>query len=215
MKNIKSLHNKGEIMNDIIKKGIQNGMSYGDYQQMIDSLLAENKTTGPNQSEEYIDYTKLNVVRMRRLDKTTRIRDNIQEMVQSINRRQTWLVITEAWCGDAAQIVPVVNKLADLNPNITVKHVLRDENPELMDMFLTNGARSIPMIVFIDDETNEVVGKWGPRPEEIQQAVMARKSDPAPISYSEFAKEIQKWYAKDKTTSIQQELTTALAGSVS
>ena len=197
-------------MNKVIIERLNKGISYGDYQKMIDALLAENKTTGPNQSESYVGYTKMNAVRMRRLNKTTKINSEVEEIISSINRPQTWLVITEAWCGDAAQIVPVVNKLAELNPLVTVKHVLRDENPELMDMFLTNGARSIPMIVFI--ENNEVVGKWGPRPEEMQKVMMEWKNDPAPLPFADFLKDVQKWYAKDKTVSIQEEFTRALVG---
>ena len=154
----------------------------------------------------------MNAVRMRRLNKTTKVSEEVKELITSIDRPQTWLVITEAWCGDAAQVLPVVNKLADLNTQINVKHVLRDEHEELMDLFLTGGARSIPMVVMIDEEKNEVVGKWGPRPAEIQKAVMDRKNDPAPLPYSEFAKDVQKWYAKDKTISIQQEFAKALVG---
>lgn len=192
-------------MNSIVSQGIAAGISYAEYRGMIDYLLAENKTTGPNQSEQMIEYTRLNVTRMSRLDKTTIILEEVRQAVVGITTPQTWLVITEAWCGDAAQIVPVINRMAELNPAVTLKHVLRDENSQLMDLFLTNGGKSIPIIVVIDDAKREVIGHWGPRPAELQRKVMVRNTDSSPLPYSEFVVELQKWYAQDKTVSIQRE----------
>lgn len=194
-------------MKELIQKHLKASMTYPEYRSVIDGLLANNKTTGSNHSEEYLHYTKMNVARMNRWDKKTEILPTVKEKIERIDRSQTWLIITEAWCGDAAQIVPVINQLASLNVKIEVKLVLRDENLKLMDAFLTNGGRSIPIVIVVDDETKAVVGTFGPRPAEMQKLVMARKNDPNASPYSEFVVEVQKWYAKDKAKSIQKEFT--------
>lgn len=190
---------------EVIFKSQKSSMKYSEYRDMINQLLAEGKTTGPNQSEEMVGYTKMNQVRMKRLDKTTVIQQDLIDLVKDINRPIELLIITEAWCGDAAQIIPVVHALAEMNDHVNDTYVLRDENPELMGHFLTNGSSSIPIIIVIDTDSKEVLGSWGPRPAEMQQMVMDRKHDPAAPPYSEFAKTAQLWYAKDKTVSTQKE----------
>ncbi|MGE3802397.1 MAG: thioredoxin family protein [Candidatus Kapaibacterium sp.] len=192
-------------MNDIITKGISNGISYEAYRELIDTLLAEGKATGLDQSEKRVADTRLNVARMRRNDKTIVILDEVREALSSIDRPQTWLIITEGWCGDSSQVIPVINRMAEINPAITLKHVMRDENDDLMNLFLTNGAKSIPKIIVIDEESREVIGTWGPRPAELQAKAIARKNDPNPISSHDFAIQTQQWYNADKGVSIQKE----------
>jgi len=115
-------------------------MTYSEYRDMTDALLAEGKTTGTNHSEAMIHYTKMNVTRMNRLDKTTKLLPELTEALASVKNDQVWLVLTEAWCGDAAQIIPVLSKIADASPHISIKLILRDEHPDLMDAYLTNGG---------------------------------------------------------------------------
>jgi hypothetical protein len=193
---------------------IENAMSYTEYRDLIDTLFAEDKTTGPIQSPAMLNYTKMNIARMRRLDKTTRLAPETLENLEKIKEPQTWLVITEAWCGDAAQIVPVMNKMAEVQTNITLRFILRDENLEVMDAFLTNGGRSIPKLIVTVGEDNEVVKSWGPRPTEVQEIVTLSKKELAAIEDEESRKihtqaekyNVQKWYAKDKTKQIQEEI---------
>ena len=147
--------------------------TYPAYRQHIDELQADGKTTGTDQSLAMQHYTELNVVRMRRLDKTARLTEDSLAQIAAIKRPLIWLSITEAWCGDAAQILPVIQKLADQHPLVEHYLVLRDEHPELMDAFLTNGtSRSIPITIVIDAVTQEVLGHWGPRPAELQAYLM-------------------------------------------
>ena len=192
-------------MDPTIVRGMAEGLDYQAYRTLVDELVAAGKTTGPNQSEAMVGYTKMNAVRMKRLDKTTRILPETTTLLQQLKTRQTWLVITEAWCGDAAQIIPVVEKMAEESEFVQVKYVFRDERPDLMDLFLTNGSRSIPIVVVIEEETQTVIGVWGPRPSEMQERVLARKNDPNAAPYSEFVIELQKWYRTDRTRSIQEE----------
>ncbi|MEM9836857.1 MAG: thioredoxin family protein [Bacteroidota bacterium] len=196
-------------MTTSITTALDNSISYEGYLALLQDLVNQGQTTGPNQSPAMVNYTKLNAARMRRVDKKVDISTLDTSAIKAINQPLTWLVITESWCGDAAHIVPVVNKLASLNPLITTKHIMRDEHPEVMDQFLTNEARSIPIIAFIDEERGEIVGHWGPRPAELQQKVMDRKKMTDPGPYDLFQVEVQKWYNQDKGQSTIQEFLAA------
>jgi len=193
-------------LKSVIKTAINGAMSYAEYRKMAELLLAQNKTTGPDQSEAMINYSKMNEHRMKRLDKTIVLSEELKAAVGAIKSPQTWLVITELWCGDAAQNVPVMNKIAELNPLIQLKLVLRDENPELMNMFLTNGGKSIPIFIALNNE-QEVLWKWGPRPVHAQNMLIEYKSAPEPkMLYAEFGETLHKWYAFDKTQMAQAEI---------
>lgn len=184
---------------------IEEAMTFAEYENLIDRLLTEGKTTGKNQSEAMFGYGKLNRQRMHRLEKTVVINDELREAVKSVTRPMVWLVITEGWCGDAAQNIPVIEKIAAENDKIKTLYILRDENLDLMDRFLTNGARSIPKLIAVDAETYEILGSWGARPAAAQQLfddLKASGSDKSAIM-----EELQRWYNADKTASIQQEFT--------
>jgi thiol-disulfide isomerase/thioredoxin len=181
----------------LIEDGISRSISYKEYRNLVEELVAADGTTGPNQTEALIEYTKLNDRRMRRWDKTLKVTDKVSEKVANVNTAYTWLVLTESWCGDAAHVMPVINKVASLNDNIDFKVVLRDENEALMDAFLTNGGRSIPKLIIIDSETKEVVNTFGPRPSEATQMVLDYKEEHGKIT-PEFKEDLQRWYNKDK-----------------
>jgi hypothetical protein len=184
---------------------LDKSISFPQYRNLINKLLAEGKTTGTNHSEDFINYTQLNVQRMERQDKTVALNDDLLETLQGLNRKQIWLVITEAWCGDAAQNLPILHLMANQTPNIELHIVLRDENLELMDQYLTNGGRSIPKLIMLDAETQIELANWGPRPAGAQELLMAHKTNPNE-SHADFVKNVQLWYARDKTQSTQHEL---------
>lgn len=188
---------------------LEQALSYQEYRHLVDGLLAEGKTTGPNQSESLTHYTKMNVQRMKRWDKVTQIREDLKELIEQVNEKMLWVVLTEGWCGDAAQNIPVIMKMAELNPNIEVKFLLRDENLDVMDAYLTNGGRSIPKLVVLNAATLDEYGTWGPRPEPVQEMVLEHKKN-SNESYAEFSEKVHKWYAKDKAQTIQDEFSTAL-----
>lgn len=198
--------------NVITQEHVESAQNYKAYRAMIDQLLSEGKTTGDNHSDDMLHYTKMNVQRMKRLDKTVKLNEDMQATIAGITRPQTWLVITEAWCGDAAQIVPLLAKIADASPNIELKLILRDQHLEVMDAYLTDGARSIPKLIALDSETLEEIGVWGPRPTTAHEMVMERKKNNNGESYLEFATRLHGWYAKDKTQSTQRELGEAIKG---
>ncbi|MEM6394955.1 MAG: thioredoxin family protein [Bacteroidota bacterium] len=193
-------------MKDLIASALSSAKSYPEYRQFLTDLLAEGKTTGPNQSEFYIQIATLNQQRMNRLDKRTKLIPELTAALESLTYSYTLLVLTEGWCGDAAQIVPILNKVVEYSPNLNMKLILRDENIELMDHFLTDNGRSIPKVLVLDPETLEVAADWGPRPEPAQKMAMAYKYLPAPKpSYEAHHHELHAWYAKDKTQTTQKE----------
>ncbi len=183
------------------KKRIIDGMSFQTYYNLTDQLVAEGKTTGPKQTEDLAHYTKLNLSRMKRLAKTASINDALIEKINQVKRKTYFLVISEAWCGDAAQNVPLIAKATEFSSNIELKIILRDENLDIMDAFLTNGGRSIPKVIAIDAESLEVIGKWGPRPQAAQKLMLELKAKNAP--YTEISERLQRWYIEDKTKSFQ------------
>jgi len=183
---------------------VDEGMSYEEYRQMIDDLLENDKTTGSNHSDEMIEYTRLNVHRMNRLDKRVKLSDSLKEKLEEIDEDLVWLVLTEAWCGDAAQNVPVIAKMADQSKNISLKLILRDQHLDIMDEHLTNGGHSIPKLVCLDANSLEEMGEWGPRPAILQEKAMEWKDDPE-LSKKEWAEKLHKWYADNKTEEIQSE----------
>ncbi|MDB9775739.1 thioredoxin family protein [Vicingaceae bacterium] len=183
------------------KKRIIDGMSFQTYYNLTDQLVAEGKTTGPKQTEDLAHYTKLNLSRMKRLAKTASLNDALIEKINQVKRKTYFLVISEAWCGDAAQNVPLIAKATEFSSNIEIKIILRDENLDIMDAFLTNGGRSIPKVIAIDAESLEVIGKWGPRPQAAQKLMLELKAKNAP--YAEISERLQRWYIEDKTNSFQ------------
>ncbi|MEB2777209.1 thioredoxin family protein [Algoriphagus sp. D3-2-R+10] len=193
---------------------IDSAQTYSEYREMIDQLLAEGKTTGVNHSESYLNYTKMNLQRMNRWDKTAKISPELDKIITSISSPQVWLVITEAWCGDAAQSLPFIAKLAALNPLIELKFVLRDENPELMNAYLTDGARSIPILIGLSKDLSKELFVWGPRPEFLQNRLKAFKLDPQNITPKKFADGTHLWYARDKNKAIAEELTPQFASTI-
>ena len=190
-------------MKDIISKSLENTYTYLEYKDLVKDLLAEGKSTGPEQSDYILNYSKLNNTRMKRLDKTTKISDETAQEIQKLATPQTWLVLTEGWCGDAAQNLPVIHKMAELNKNINLKLVLRDENLALMDLFLTNGGRSIPKLIALDTDNN-VIDTWGPRPKVATKMVADYKEKNGSLD-PQFKEYLQVWYNKDKGLSTQED----------
>ena len=152
------------------KKHLQKAMDYESYRKLIDELLQQGKTTGQKQSEQLTDYASRNVATMESIDKNIQVVPEIENLITSVRQSQTWIVLTEGWCKDAAQIVPVLHALAKLNSNIELKLLLRDDNLELMDQYLTNGkSRSIPRLIVVNSDVMEELFSWGASPA-IQQS---------------------------------------------
>ncbi len=182
---------------------LRSAYDYRSYRQLIDRLLAQGKTTGPYDSKSMLDYTRLNQKRMDKWEKIGKVLPALQELIKNIGQPMTWLVLTEGWCGDAAQCLPFIYKMAQLNPLIDLKLILRDQNLELMDIYRTDGGRSIPKLIALSDQLTEL-GTWGPRPRPMQELMLENKKSSAK-TYDELAKEMHLWYSKDRGVTLQKE----------
>lgn len=184
-------------INQTIEESLKKSLSYQEYRQLVEELSLKNSTTGNEKSETLAEYTRLNDKRMKRWDKTLKIPQETVQSIKKVNKKMTWIVLTESWCGDAAHIVPVINKVAEINGNIDLRLVLRDQNEDLMNAFLTDGGQAIPKLISIDRETGKVINSFGPRPLEVTKLVNDYKATYGSLT-QEFKKDLQVWYNKDK-----------------
>lgn len=181
-----------------------NFYTYEAYRKLIDDLLLEGKVTGASQSDSLIKYTELNVHRMKRHEKTTKLPDELRQIAGEVDRNVIWVAITEGWCGDAAQSLPVIAQIADLSPKVDFRLILRDDNPEVMDAYLYNGTKSIPIVVGYDRDTHEELFVWGPRPQPAAELMSELKKDES-VTYGQRSEQIHAWYAKDRSKKIIME----------
>lgn len=188
-----------------VAKALFNSHSYSEYRKLITDLLLEKKSTGEEQSEDLTHYSELNETRMHRLDKTIQISEEIIQKLKSLKSEYIWVVISEGWCGDAAQLLPIINKMAVESGKIDLRIVLRDENEELMKLFLTNKKQAIPILIVVDKETGSVLGNWGPRPKAAANLVADYKKEFGVIDET-LKTNLQLWYLHDKGISTQDEI---------
>lgn len=179
------------------------GMSWSEYRKLVDDLLAQGLSTGDNNTPEIIEYARLNQARMQRLEKHTNVLPEVMETAGELPTGMRIMVIAEGWCGDAAQVCPPAELLFQ-KLNIATRYVLRDKDTSLIDMFLTNGGRSIPVFIAIDENGNTIGEKWGPRPVELQELRSGWVAEGLP--FEKQAELLHGWYARDKTVSTQKEL---------
>ncbi|MET0760455.1 MAG: thioredoxin family protein [Flavobacterium sp.] len=196
-------------MKTAVAKALPNSHSYSGYRKLVSDLVLEGKSSGNEQSEDLTHYSTLNETRMNRLEKTISVAVENIEKLQSLKNEYIWLVLAEGWCGDAAQLLPIFNKMAAVSDNIELKVVFRDENEELMNHFLTNGSKSIPKLIVLDKQTLNVEANWGPRPKGASDFIKNYKAEFGIVD--ETAKtELQLWYLHDKGLGTQKELVTLM-----
>lgn len=176
------------------KDYFEKGITYEDY------LLNFEAELNSEIESKYSAYLPMNWQRSKRIEKTL----ILDSKFEAIEQRTNWLVISEHWCGDASQILPVIHKISLASKGkINLKIIYRDQYPELIEMHLTNGSKSIPKLIQLD-ENYSLIKDWGPRPETAQQLVVQLKSNP--LTAASYSEEVHKWYAKDKQVQIQSEL---------
>tara|TARA_R110002126_G_scaffold58890_8_gene155064 strand:+ start:1009 stop:1605 length:597 start_codon:yes stop_codon:yes gene_type:complete len=191
-------------MDKVVEQSLKNSYTYLEYRKLVSDLSEKGESTGPLQTEELAQYTELNNSRMRRWDKTLKFNEEAVAKIKSIKQKIEWVVLTESWCGDASPAIPVMYKITELNPNISLSLILRDENLNVMNQFLTNGSMSIPKLIAIDEE-EVVVSTWGPRSINATKLVEAYKAEHGKLS-PEFKQDLQVFYNKDKGQSVLEDL---------
>ena len=192
-------------MKNIIQKSLKISFSYKTYREYVSKLIVQGKSTGHTQTEDLLHYSELNETRLKRLDKTIKVVPEIEKQLGNLSKKLTWLVISEGWCGDAAQILPIINKMAEVSNFIDLQIVLRDDNDVLMNEFLTSGGKAIPKLIILDADSNEVLADWGPRPEGAKKLIVDYKAANGVVD-EEAKIELQKWYLHDKGISTQNEI---------
>lgn len=190
---------------------LRDSLNYTEYRTIINELLERNLVTGFDQKSSYLDYTRMNIQRMNRWDKHFEPNLHSKNVIGNISEPRYWFVLTEGWCGDSAQVLPALEKLSSLNPLIKTKYLMRDEHEELMQQFLTNGAKSIPMVICVDSNLR-VLWKWGPRPLGALDALESAKKEGLEIAKGK--ERLHLWYAKNKQEDLQQELTELISQEV-
>ncbi|WP_438966590.1 thioredoxin family protein [Flavobacterium sp.] len=178
--------------------------TYKEYRTLVSNLIKEGKSTGNTQSNDLLHYSELNETRMNRLEKTIKITEEVVKQINQLQKKVTWLVLSEGWCGDAAQILPILHKMAESSEFIDLKIVLRDENESLMNDFLTNDGKAIPKLIILDDNEN-VVADFGPRPEPARKLIADYKEANGVVD-EPIKVELQKWYLQDKGITTQNEI---------
>lgn len=194
----------------ISQEQLQQSMSYDEYLALSIRLFEQGTTTNGTNDEKILDYTRLNLSRMSRVYKTFKLQEPLREAIDKLDKCLYGLVLTESWCGDAAQSLPALARIAEeSNGKIELFVKLRDKNTALMDQFLTNGGRSIPKLIFMDKDLN-VLADWGPRPQAAQ--IMYSEAKAKKEDIFETATRLHAWYAKNKTVDLQQELADIISG---
>lgn len=179
--------------------------TYQEYRFKINEFVNANSCSGDDQSSDRIDFTRLNNYRMDRIEKQYKINDEFLLYLEDLNCQMNWVLIAESWCGDAAQTLPVIAKIADMTPNITLQIIFRDDNPEIMNEYLTNGGKAIPKLICFNKTTGDEVGAWGPRPSRIKTIVNDYKINHPESSHEEFLIKLHLWYGRDRGESVQKD----------
>lgn len=79
------------------------------------------------------------------------------------------LMLAEDWCGDVIANSPIVGRIAAEVDTLNLRVFLRDQNEDLMNLYLNQGKyKSIPTVVFFDDDFNELA-RWIERPASVTE----------------------------------------------
>lgn len=180
---------------------INSAFNYKSYRQQIADELA--KPPADEAALKMRSYTQRNVDLMDKYDRDYKLSDQLKAALEHAPAT-TWLVLTEGWCGDAAFNVPMFSVIEKALPGkVQLRILLRDSNLELMDAHLTDGGRSIPKLIILNEDLHEL-GTWGPRPDALQDLMKSWKSEG--LGLKEIIPMVHKWYNEDDTVSLQNEL---------
>jgi hypothetical protein len=137
-----------------------------------------------------------------------RVPKDLLERARKLAEKRYLLALCEEWCGDGANSLPYVARLAEAAPNLELRLLSRDENPDLMERHLTNGTRGIPVVMVLDERFREV-GWWGPRPAPLQEIFLREiKSLPQQERYPR----LRAWYARDRGRTVLEEVLARIPG---
>jgi len=177
-------------------KYLQKGIFYTTYLEKVKNDILEKKPL--------FEYSELNIKRMERLNKTFHLTEDQAKKLNSLDNNFSILIISEGWCGDASQILPIINAIAN-ELRVEMRIVFRDENEELMEQYLTNSSKSIPIIIIVDTNANKEIAHWGPRPMAGKELLRKHKESKEQYDADVFHIELQKYYNTNKGEDIFNE----------
>lgn len=183
-----------------------------DHRQYLDLMAEQAGAPSEGLDEEAaqrLEFTQLNLHRSRRIDRTYKMSSELAALIDRLAEPQMWMVLTEPWCGDSAQCLPHIAVMARANPHITLRMVLRDENLDIMDEFLTDGKRSIPRLVAVG-ANGEVQFQWGPRPAAAQAVFDQAKAEG--LAKPDLLERLHLFYGRDRGKALEQEFIALLEG---
>ncbi|NIR47329.1 thioredoxin family protein [candidate division KSB1 bacterium] len=179
------------------------GMTYDEYLQLMQRTVENPDIESlDEQQKNRLEYTKLNLQRSQRIQRTYSVSDELCNLLEAIKVKQLWMVLTEPWCGDSAQCLPYIVKFSECNPLIDLKILLRDKNLDIMEHYLTDGKRGIPKLISFDEAGDELL-QWGPRPQEAMELFRSEKD--AGRSKPEIIEKLHLWYGRNRGKAIEQE----------
>lgn len=178
------------------------GMTPKEYRGYFEAECARPRQEGVASSDERAQYLPLNLQRTQRIEKTYVPSDEVQAAARAIRNAQIWLVLTEPWCGDSAQNLPYISKIAACSASVELRILLRDQNSDIMEVYLTNGTRSIPKLVAFDLRGRELF-RWGPRPH--PAAELFRQLKEAAVPGMEIRQRLHLWYARNHGRALEDE----------
>jgi hypothetical protein len=141
-----------------------NGLSYDDYRSHWRTQKDESPDGKSPDERRRIHFLNYNWERQAHVHDEYTPSEELRDAVSDVAHPQLWMVLTEPWCGDSAFLLPIIAKAASLSDHITLRILLRDDNLDIMDQYLTDGGRSIPKLVSFSEDGDELF-TWGPRPD--------------------------------------------------
>jgi hypothetical protein len=144
------------------------GLSYADYRAQWREQKDASPTGNDPDERRQLHFLNYNWDRQAHVHDEYTPSDDLRDAVTAIDEPQLWMVLTEPWCGDSAFLLPVIAEAAALSDDVTLRILLRDDNLDVMDQYLTDGSRSIPKLVAFSEDGTELF-TWGPRPEGARQ----------------------------------------------
>lgn len=180
--------------------------TYAEYERLFEVLANMGKEGQYFVKSANLPYIRSNWKISQRVKSSVVLFHSLNQLLLNLYYSYTWLVITEPWCMESAQNLPVIAAMANINPEkIRLLVVLRDQHPELMNKYLTNGIESIPKVILINETLNVEEFTWGPRPAPAQDLFLKWKRENDPKTKRSFSIELNNWYNRDGSMTIQRE----------
>ncbi len=138
---------------------------------------------------QYMDEATMNKPTMRQNFRETKVPDEEHGYFHWLSSTLTpgsikILAISESWCGDCVENLPIVAKLASIYPCFELMVFSRDDNLEIMDKFLTLGKRTIPVFVFFHESGDEI-GRFVERPKAASDFLLRERARLSTMSEKE------------------------------